>query len=122
MKKTLVIIPTYNEIDTLPRVIDSVLKHEGFDILVIDDASPDGTAAVIGEIMKREERVFLIERTGKLGLGTAYIEGFTWGLAREYDFFIEMDADGSHDPEALPSFIEAMEKGYGLVIGSRYLL
>jgi dolichol-phosphate mannosyltransferase len=121
MKKTLVIIPTYNERETLSQVIDRVLKHEGFDILVIDDASPDGTASVIGEIMKREEGVFLIERAGKLGLGTAYIEGFKWGLARGYDFFIEMDADGSHDPDALPSFIGEMEKGYGLVIGSRYL-
>jgi dolichol-phosphate mannosyltransferase len=122
MKKALVIIPTYNEIETLPRVIESVLKQPGgFDVLVIDDASPDGTASVIGEIMKREKRVFLIERTGKLGLGTAYITGFKWGLARGYDFFVEMDADGSHDPEALPSLIGEMEKGYGLVIGSRYL-
>lgn len=121
MKKALVIIPTYNERETLPLVIASVLKHEGFHILVVDDGSPDGTAGIVRKTMERENRVFLLERAGKLGLGTAYVEGFKWGLERGYDYFIEMDADGSHDPEALPSFLREMEKGCGLVIGSRYL-
>ncbi len=119
--KALVVIPTFNERTNLPLIIDAVLKHDGFDILVVDDASPDGTAQVVKEIMSSNERVFLIEREGKLGLGTAYSTGFKWGLERGYDYFIEMDADGSHNPGALPWFIKEIEKGYGLVIGSRYL-
>jgi dolichol-phosphate mannosyltransferase len=121
MEKTLVIIPTYNEKENIKHIINAVLKHEGFEILVVDDGSPDGTAGLVRKIIKSEDRVFLIERTGKLGLGTAYISGFKWGLQRDYAYFIEMDADGSHDPDALPSFLADMEKGYGLVIGSRYL-
>ncbi len=121
MKKALVVIPTYNEKETIQYMINSVLKHEGFDLLVVDDGSPDGTAAIVRNMMTSGERVFLIERSGKLGLGTAYVEGFKWGLERGYDYFIEMDADNSHDPDALPLFIEKMEKGFGLVIGSRYL-
>jgi dolichol-phosphate mannosyltransferase len=121
MTKALVIIPTYNERETLPLAIDAVLKHDGFDVLVVDDGSPDGTAGLVKGIILQNNRVFLIERAGKLGLGTAYVEGFKWGLQRDYKYFIEMDADGSHDPEVLPSFIGEMEKGPGLVIGSRYL-
>ena len=121
MKKALVIIPTYNEKENIQSVIKSVLKHDGFHVLVVDDGSPDGTAGIIREMMTAEKSVFLLERAGKLGLGTAYIAGFKWGLERGYDYFIEMDADGSHDPEALPSFIMEMEKGCELVIGSRYL-
>jgi len=121
MRKALVIIPTYNERETLPVAIASVLKYEGFDVLVVDDSSPDGTAALVREMMKTEKRVSLIGRTGKHGLGTAYVEGFAWGLQQGYDYFIEMDADGSHDPAVLPSFIAEMQNGYGLVIGSRYL-
>jgi len=121
MNKSLVIIPTYNERKGLPLVIDSVLKHNGFDVLVVDDASPDRTAEVVKEIMSREDRVFLIERPAKLGLGTAYITGFRWGLERDYNYFFEMDADGSHNPDTLPWFVKEMEKGYDLVIGSRYV-
>jgi|MudIll2142460700_1097286.scaffolds.fasta_scaffold01554_5 dolichol-phosphate mannosyltransferase len=121
MKKALVIIPTYNERASLPVVIDAVLKHEGFDLLVVDDGSPDGTAEVVREIMTTEKRVSLIERPGKIGLGTAYVTGFKWGIERGYDYFVEMDADGSHDPQVLPSFVPAMGKGFGLVIGARYL-
>jgi dolichol-phosphate mannosyltransferase len=121
MKNALVIIPTYNEKETLPLVIASVLKHAGFHVLVVDDSSPDGTAGAIKEIIAKDKRVFLIERSGKFGLGTAYIEGFRWGLEKGYDFFFEMDADMSHDPEALTSFIGEIEKGSDLVIGSRYL-
>jgi dolichol-phosphate mannosyltransferase len=121
MKKSIVIIPTYNEKETLPLIIDSVLKHGCFDVLVVDDNSPDETAGVVQKIMASEERVFLIKRDGKLGLGTAYIEGFKWALDRGYHYLIEMDADRSHDPDALPAFIGEMEKGLDMVIGSRYL-
>ena len=119
--KALVIIPTYNERETLPVVVDAVLKHAGFHVLVVDDASPDGTAGVVRAMAAAGESVFLLERTGKLGLGTAYVEGFKWGLERGYDYFIEMDADNSHDPAALPAFVAEIEKGSGLAIGSRYL-
>jgi len=121
MKRVIVVIPTYNEKETLPCLIDSVLKNSGFDILVVDDSSPDGTAGVVKQMMPERKGLFLIERIEKLGLGTAYIEGFKWGLAKGYDYFFEMDADSSHDPNALPLFIEEMEKGCSLVIGSRYL-
>lgn len=121
MKSAVVIIPTYNERATLPLIIDSVLKHAGFNILVVDDNSPDETAGIVKKIMAVDNRVFLIERVNKRGLGTAYIEGFRWAIDRGYDYFIEMDADHSHDPDALPSFIKEMEKGHDLVIGSRYL-
>jgi len=121
MNNVLVIIPTYNERKSLPVIIDSILKYDGFNILVVDDASPDGTARVVKEIMSEEKGVSLLERDGKLGLGTAYLTGFKWGLERGYNYFIEMDADGSHNPEALPWFIKEMEKGYDLVVGSRYI-
>lgn len=120
MNTSLVVIPTYNEKSSLPGIIAAILKFDMFDVLVVDDASPDGTAGVVKDIMARDERVFLIERKGKLGLGTAYVAGFKWGLERGYEYFIEMDADGSHNPDALPWFIKEIG-GYGLVIGSRYL-
>lgn len=119
--KALVIIPTYNERETLPVVVDAVLDHAGFHVLVVDDASPDRTADVVREMSSAGERVFLLERPGKLGLGTAYVEGFKWGLERGYDYFIEMDADNSHDPAALPFFVAEIDKGNGLAVGSRYL-
>ena len=121
MMRVLVVVPTYNEKETLPCLIDSVLKNSGFDLLVVDDSSPDGTAGVVRQMMPERRGLFLIERNAKLGLGTAYREGFRWGLAKGYDYFFEMDADGSHDPNALPLFIEEMGKGYSLVIGSRYM-
>lgn len=119
--KTLVILPTYGEKRNVSTIIGKILSIDGFSILVIDDASPDGTAQVVKDIMSKTSRVFLIERSKKLGLGTAYITGFKWGLERGYEYFIEMDADGSHNTEALPWFIKEMEKGYDLVIGSRYI-
>jgi dolichol-phosphate mannosyltransferase len=121
MKRVIVVIPTYNEKETLPCIIDSVLKHSGFDVLIVDDSSPDGTAGVVKQMMPERKGLFLIERIEKLGLGTAYIEGFKWGVTKGYDYFFEMDADSSHDPNALPLFIEEMKKGCSLVIGSRYL-
>ncbi len=119
--KPLVILPTYNEKDSLPVVIIKILEQEVFDILIVDDNSTDGTADLAKHWAALNEKVNLIQRPTKLGLGTAYIAGFKWGLERDYDCFIEMDADFSHDPLALPAFIEEMESGADLVIGARYL-
>jgi dolichol-phosphate mannosyltransferase len=122
MNKSLVIIPTYNEKKSLPRIIREVLKHSGFDILVVDDSSSDGSADAVRDIMATtNNRVSLIQRHAKLGLGTAYVTGFKWGIDRGYVYFIEMDADGSHNPDALPWFVSEIEKGFDLVIGSRYM-
>ncbi len=120
-ERGLVIIPTYNERDNLPRLVPMVLeKDERLDVLIIDDASPDGTGEVADALARQSPRVHVIHRAGKLGLGTAYLEGFRWGLERGYDLLFEMDADFSHDPAHLPEFIEAA-KEYDLVLGSRYL-
>lgn len=121
MKTTLVIIPTFNERETLPVITEAVLTYAGVHVLVVDDASPDGTADCVRQMRAYGERVFLIERSGKLGLGMAYIEGFKWGLEKGYDYFMEMDADKSHDPEAIPLFIAGMGRDCDLLIGSRYL-
>ena len=117
----LVILPTFNEKETLPVVIIKVLDREVFDILIVDDHSTDGTAEIARQWVKNDKRINLIERPGKMGLGTAYIAGFQWGLQRDYDCFIEMDSDLSHDARVLPQFLEEVQKGAGLVIGSRYL-
>lgn len=120
MKKVLVIIPTYNERDNIKEIIPAVLsKGENIDILVVDDNSPDGTADVVREIKKESSRVHLIERPSKLGLGTAYVEGFKFALKNGYDLVIEMDADFSHNPDDLPRLIAESENA-DLVIGSRY--
>ena len=120
----LVVIPTYNERENLPRLLPAVLSLEGdYHVLVVDDGSPDGTAAVVREWQSRyPERLFLEERTGKLGLGTAYIHGFRWALARSYRYIFELDADFSHDPADLPRLFEACHSGGAdLAIGSRYV-
>jgi dolichol-phosphate mannosyltransferase len=117
----LVIIPTYNERDNLPRLLPLVLEQDDrLDILVIDDASPDGTGQVADELAAASPRIHVIHRSGKLGLGTAYIAGFHWGLDRGYDWLFEMDADFSHDPAHLPQFVQALGEA-DLVLGSRYL-
>jgi dolichol-phosphate mannosyltransferase len=117
----LVIVPTYNERENVPRLVPLILaQDERIDVLIIDDASPDGTGAVADEIAAASDRVHVIHREGKLGLGTAYLAGFRWGLERGYDCLLEMDADFSHDPAHLGSFLEAIED-YDLVLGSRYL-
>ncbi len=119
--KTLVILPVYNERRNVGIVITQILALKEFSILVIDDASPDESAQVVKGIMSRNTNVFLIERPTKLGLGTAYVTGFKWGLERDYDYIIEMDADGSHNAEALPWFIKEIQNGYDVMIGSRYI-
>lgn len=120
MSKVLVVIPTYNEAENIVPLITEVLKQgECYNVLVVDDASPDGTATVVKNFQKNEPRVFLIERAGKLGLGTAYVAGFKYALENNYDFIFEMDADFSHDPKALPVMLTKAEK-YDMVIGSRY--
>jgi dolichol-phosphate mannosyltransferase len=117
----LVIIPTYNERDNLPRLIPQVLEQDPrLDVLVIDDASPDGTGEVADRIAGENQRVHVLHRAGKLGLGTAYLAGFRWGLDRGYDWLFEMDADFSHDPAHLPAFIAGLAD-YDVVLGSRYL-
>ena len=119
-ERGLVIIPTYNERDNIARIIEQVLaRDDRLDVLVVDDGSPDGTGAIVDGITARNPRVSVMHRAGKQGLGTAYIAGFKWALAREYAFVFEMDADFSHDPAHLPQFLEAVE-GADVVIGSRY--
>jgi dolichol-phosphate mannosyltransferase len=119
--KTLVIIPTYNEADNIVRLIPEVLRQdEGIDILVIDDASPDKTAELVKELKVHNPRVHLFERPGKLGLGSAYVEGFRFALKTSYDYIFEMDADFSHDPLDIPRFLKEMEN-HDLVLGSRYI-
>jgi dolichol-phosphate mannosyltransferase len=119
-ERGLVIIPTYNERDNIARLIDQVLARDGrLDVLVVDDGSPDGTGAIVDALKATNPRVDVIHRDRKLGLGTAYIAGFKWALARQYAFVFEMDADFSHDPAHLPQFLEAVA-GADLVLGSRY--
>lgn len=123
MDKKLVIIPTYNEKENAEKIVRTVLGRKlHYDILIIDDASPDGTASIIKGMMSEfPDRLFLIERSGKLGLGTAYICGFKWALEHDYDYIFEMDADFSHDPEDLDRLYDACSRGGAdLAIGSRY--
>ena len=124
MSDALVIIPTYNEIENISNIIDAVMRlDDRFDVLVIDDASPDGTQDAVREKMSQyPERVHLETRTGKLGLGTAYIHGFRWALDRGYGYIIEMDADFSHNPEDLPRlYHECRDRGADVCVGSRYI-
>jgi len=120
-KKALVIIPTYNEIENVERMIEVVLSlPEQPDVLIVDDNSPDGTGSKVNEIIKSNKKVNLISRSGKLGLGTAYIEGFKFALAEGYDYIIEMDCDFSHDPKDISRLLKEIDD-YDLVIGSRYI-
>ena len=124
MTDSIVLIPTYNEKENIENIIRAVFDLEkSFHILVIDDGSPDGTAAIVKRLMadEFEGKLFIEERSGKQGLGTAYIHGFKWALARPYEFIFEMDADFSHDPNDLPRLYAACkEEGYDLSVGSRY--
>ncbi|MBC8047941.1 MAG: polyprenol monophosphomannose synthase [Fimbriimonadaceae bacterium] len=123
MPSTLIVIPTYNEYANIADIIHAVLSlPQLFDLLIIDDNSPDGTANAV-EALKNiyPERLHLQTRPGKLGLGTAYIKGFTWGMEHQYDYIIEMDADFSHNPNDIPRLLEACTNGADVVIGSRYV-
>ena len=123
---SIVIIPTYNEKEIIEAIIRAVtgLQEHAFDILIIDDGSPDGTAYIVKRLMAEEfkDRVFLVERQGKLGLGTAYIAGFKWALEHHYEYVFEMDAEFTHDPKDQPRLYKACaEEGYDVAVGSRYV-
>lgn len=119
--RILVIVPTYNERENLPRKVPQILAQDGrIDVLVVDDGSPDGTGDLAAELAAADPRVHVLRRTAKDGLGAAYLAGFAWGLEREYQLLFEMDADISHPPEALGRMIEAA-KEHDVVIGSRYV-
>ena len=122
MDRKLIIIPTYNEIENIEAITRKVFSIEGdYHILVIDDGSPDGTAAAVKKLQEEfPERLFLLERSGKLGLGTAYLTGFKWSLEHGYDYTFEMDADFSHNPDDVPRLYEACKNGADLAVGSRY--
>ena len=124
MPSKLVIIPTYNEIENIEKIILAVFELEGqYHVLIIDDGSPDGTANIVKEMqIKFPDRLFIVERKGKLGLGTAYITGFKWALEHNYEYIFEMDADFSHNPQDLPRLYNAcVNEGADLAIGSRYV-
>jgi dolichol-phosphate mannosyltransferase len=119
---TLVIVPTYNERDNLPAIISAIHEHlPQADVLVVDDASPDGTGKIADELKSRDKRLDVIHRAGKQGLGTAYVAGFKHALARGYDYIFEMDCDFSHDPKYLPELYAAADGGADLALGSRYV-
>jgi dolichol-phosphate mannosyltransferase len=119
-ERALVIIPTYNERENITRIIPAVLaQHPSIDVLIVDDGSPDGTGDIVDGIAAQNPRVHALHRSGKLGLGTAYVAGFKWALERDYQFIFEMDADFSHSPDKLPAFLEAIQSA-DLVLGSRY--
>lgn len=125
MAKSLVIVPTYNEKENIEALIRRVFEVlEEAHLLVVEDNSPDGTADIVRGLMKSyPQRLFMEERKGKLGLGTAYLHGFQWAIDRAYDYIFEMDADFSHNPEDLPRLLHACEvEGYDLAIGSRYVV
>ncbi len=118
--KSIVILPTYNEIDNIRPIVEEILTQGPFDILVVDDNSPDGTGDLAEELAgEHPGRVFILHRAQKEGLGRAYCAGFEWGLSRSYDVLFEMDADFSHSPSHLPQFMQAIEDGADLVLGSR---
>lgn len=123
MAERLVITPTYNEKENIEKIIRKVFSLDmDFDMLIVDDGSPDGTADIVKSLMTEfPNRLFIEERTGKLGLGTAYIHGFKWALERDYQYVTEMDADFSHNPEDLPRLYEAcIREGADVAVGSRY--
>ncbi len=120
--RVLVVVPTYNERETLPLILVRLRAAvPGADVLVAEDACPAGTGAVADEWAARDDAVHVLHRPGKAGLGAAYVAGFRWGLERGYDVLVEMDADGSHQPEQLPSLLERVAAGADLVLGSRWV-
>lgn len=122
MSKNLVIIPTYNEKENIESILQVVMDlRTNFDVLVVDDGSPDGTARLVKAFQQNFPQIHILERSGKLGLGTAYIAGFKWALERDYDYIFEMDADFSHKPADLERLLEACVNGADMSIGSRYV-
>lgn len=120
MARTLVVTPTYNEADNIEKFIDRVLSQTpDIEMLIVDDNSPDGTGNIVEKITARNPRVHLLRRAGKMGLGTAYVEGFRYAITNAYDLVFEMDADFSHSPDEIPNFLQMMES-HDLVLGSRY--
>ncbi len=120
-EKALIIVPTYNERENIPSLLAQVLeKDPRIEVLVVDDNSPDKTGELVTSIIATEPRVHLLSRPGKMGLGTAYLAGFKWALARDYEYIFEMDADFSHDPRHLPEFLAVAQEA-DFVLGSRYL-
>jgi dolichol-phosphate mannosyltransferase len=119
--RALVIIPTYNEVSNLPKILPAILEQDPrLEVLVVDDGSPDGTGALADRMAASERRIHVLHREGKLGLGTAYIAGFRWAIEQKVDYIFEMDADFSHDPKHLVTFLNEIHDA-DLVIGSRYL-
>ena len=123
IKEKLVIIPTYNEKENIERMINKVMSLPGdFNLLIVDDVSPDGTAQIVKDLqLKYPERIYIVERAGKQGLGTAYIAGFRWALEHDFEYIFEMDADFSHNPDDLVQLYDACANGADLAIGSRYI-
>lgn len=122
MNAGLVIIPTYNEIENIAQIIEAVLElPECFHVLIVDDNSPDGTAAVVEQLQEKYNTLHLLKREGKNGLGTAYVDGFKWALQRDYAYIFEMDADFSHNPADLSRLLASCQERGGMVIGSRYV-
>lgn len=121
LDKTVVIIPTYNEIANIEKMLETMHRiHPTLNVLIIDDGSPDGTANVVKSFQQKKPNLHLLQRSGKLGLGTAYIFGFRWALENKYEAVITMDCDFSHEPEAIPTFTDRLGH-YDLVVGSRYI-
>ena len=122
MAKALIVVPTYNEVGNVETIAQRFLDGlPGVELLFVDDNSPDGTGQLLDQIAASEPRIHVMHRAGKLGLGTAYVQGFTWGMERGFDFLFEMDADGSHDPKYLPTMLALAEDGADVVVGSRYV-
>lgn len=122
MEKALVIIPTYNEAENIKKVIEASIREKTFDVLVVDDSSPDGTSSIVKEVIKSyPKNIFLEVRKNKDGLGRAYVHGFKWAIKKKYDYIFEMDADFSHNPSELITMLEYLKKGNDMVIGSRYI-
>jgi dolichol-phosphate mannosyltransferase len=120
--RALIVVPTYNERENVAEVVDRFLAAAPeAEILFVDDNSPDGTGEVLDGLARANPRVHVLHRAGKLGLGTAYLDGFRWGLARGFEYLLEMDADFSHDPKYLPDLLELAEAGADVVVGSRYV-
>jgi dolichol-phosphate mannosyltransferase len=122
MSQALIVVPTYNEHDNVRGIAERLLAAlPGTEVLFVDDHSPDGTGVLLDELAAAQPRLHVMHRAGKLGLGSAYLEGFGWGLARGFDYLFEMDADGSHDPKYLPQMLALAEDGADVVVGSRYV-